>query len=59
MADWMYWVTAFVFTCVGFFIGADSSKKIIVNMTIDALIKEGYIKTRGMGKNQELVKYDE
>lgn len=55
----MFWVTAIVFTAVGFVISAEVNKKAIINITIDTLIKEGYIKTRGVGKNQELVKYDE
>lgn len=59
MVDWMFWVTAIVFTAVGFVISAEVNKKAIINITIDTLIKEGYIKTRGVGKNQELVKYDE
>jgi len=59
LADWMYWVTAIVFTSVGFFIGIESGKKVIVALTIEQLIKDGYIKTRGLGKDKEIVKYDE
>jgi hypothetical protein len=59
MVDWMFWVTAVVFTAVGFVISAEVNKKAIINITIDTLIKEGYIKTRGSGKDKELVKYDE
>lgn len=59
LADWMYWVTAIVFTVVGFFLGVENGKKVIIPLTIEQLIKDGYIKTRGFGKDKELVKYDE
>lgn len=55
----MYWVTAVVFTCFGFFVGVEKSKNIIIGITIDTLIKEGYLKARGHGKDKELIKYDE
>jgi hypothetical protein len=59
MLDWMYWVTAIVFTGVGFYISAEVNKKAIINITIETLIREGYIKTRGFGKDKELIKYDD
>lgn len=59
MVDWMYWVTAVVFTVFGFFCSLSFSKKLMVQMTIDSLIDQGFIKTRGEGENIQLVKYDE
>ena len=59
MADWMYWVTAIVFTCLGWFWGVQFSKLRMIEITIDSLIEQGYLKTRGAGRNKEIVKYDE
>lgn len=59
MLDWMYWVTAIVFTVVGFSFGMSFSKEIITAATIEALIKQGYLKTKGTGSEKQVVKYDE
>jgi hypothetical protein len=59
LADWMYWLTAIVFTVVGFTWGLEYNKQHIISMTIDSLIEKGYIKTRGFGRNKEMLKYDE
>jgi len=59
MADWMYWITAIVFTGLGFSWGINFRKEVIIALTIDTLIKDGYIKTRGKGNHQELLKFDE
>ena len=59
MVDWMYWVTAVVFTVVGFTWGLQFNKEIITAATIDALIESGYLKTRGTGQNKEILKHDE
>lgn len=59
MADWMYWITAMVFTVVGFSFGMSFSKEAIVAATIDALIEQGYLKTRGSGDTMKIVKYNE
>ena len=59
LADWMYWVTAIVFTVVGFTWGLEFNKQHIISITIDSLIEQGYIKTRGFGRNKEMLKYDE
>lgn len=59
MLDWMYWITAIVFTCVGFSFGLGFNKEIITAATIEALIRQGYLKTRGSGENVQIVKHDE
>lgn len=59
LADWMYWLTAIVFTVVGFSFGIGFNKQLIISLTIDALIDQGYIKTRGFGRNKEMLRYDE
>lgn len=59
MVDWMYWVTAIVFTGLGWFWGVQFSKIRMIEITIDSLIQQGYLKTRGVGKDKEIVKHDE
>lgn len=53
-------ITAVVFTFVGYGMGKANATLEIVNIaiatTIDSLIKEGYLKTRGSGKDIEIVK---
>ena len=64
MDYWMFWVTATIFTVIGYYFGKNEpvplehSKKITENV-IDTLIKDGYLKTRGSGENTEILKYDE
>lgn len=59
MADWMYWITAIMFTIVGFGFGITANKEAIIAATINSLIDQGYLKTRGVKPNLEIVKYDE
>lgn len=60
---WMYWVTAAVFTLVGYSFksGSLSYKETqrVTKETIDTLIDMGFIRTRGVGEDVELVKWNE
>lgn len=51
--------TAIIFTVVGWFYGKKGQMQEIVELTIDSLIEEGYLKTRGSGKNMEILKWRE
>ena len=53
-----YWLlgTALVFTFVGFYFARQDSIN-VVEGTIDSLINQGYLRTRGEGKNLEVLKY--
>jgi len=62
MDNWTYWLTALIFTCVGWFMARNEPpsfkhSKRITQETIDTLIEMGYLKTQGLGDNQELVKW--
>ena len=59
MADWMYWITAVMFTIVGFGFGITANKEAIIAATIHSLIDQGYLKTRGSGNDLQIVKHDE
>jgi len=50
---------AVVFTVVGYFWGSQTRTKDIVSVTIDSLINEGYLKTRGTGKDMVILKWRE
>lgn len=52
----MYWLTAVVFTILGYCLSMNHSKKVMVQLTIDNLITQGYLKTRGTGEDTQLVK---
>ncbi len=54
-----FWLfgTAVIFTLVGWAMGKKSSAYAIVASTIDRLIKDGYLKTRGTGTNLEILKW--
>lgn len=59
-------ITSIVFTITGYLMAkTDKSKaslsetKRITQQTINTLINMGYVKTRGTGAEQELVRYDE
>ena len=61
---WMYWITAVVFTALGFYFGKDSpgykERKRITQHTIDTLVELKFIRTRRDEEGEiELVKYDE
>ena len=49
--------TAVLFTFVGRYMAYKEVIGDVVESTIDNLIKEGYIKTKGSGENLELLKY--
>ena len=49
--------TAIVFTFVGRHLTMRDQMEDVVEATIDSLIENGYIKTRGEGENLELLKH--
>ena len=51
--------TAVVFTAYGWFMGVKSNVKNISEAVIDSLIEQQYLKTRGFGKDLEILKYTE
>lgn len=58
MYGWLF-ATAVIFTVVGYSMGRQSVKSLVelaIGATIDNLIREGYLKTRGAGKNMEILK---
>lgn len=60
---WIF-ITAVLFTLVGYSMGKKSTRALVelaIATTIDNLIREGYLKTRGVGKNMEILKanYDQ
>ena len=52
-------VTAVIFTAVGWYWGLKSQAINVVESTIDALINDGYLKTRGTGKDLVILKWRE
>jgi hypothetical protein len=56
---WWLFGTAVVFTFVGRFMSFRDHVTLAAEKTIDQLIKEGYLKTRGVGRNQEILKHTE
>ena len=56
MTFWLF-VTAVVFTFVGKQITLRSTIEEISSAVLDKLIEDGYIKTKGSGKNMEILKY--
>lgn len=55
----MVFTTAIIFTVFGWYIGKSSQIESLVATTIDSLIKDGYLRTRGKGANLEILKWDE
>ncbi len=53
---WLFF-TAVIFTTVGFFWGASVKTEKAAAYVIDTLIKEGYLRTRGSGKDTKILKY--
>lgn len=47
--------TALIFTAVGWRMGRQTIVYEVVESTIDSLIEDGYLKTRGHGEEQELI----
>ena len=52
-------VTAVIFTGYGWLMGIKSNVKNISEAVIDSLIEQKYLKTRGFGKDMEILKYTE
>ena len=54
-----YWLlgTAIVFTFVGRYTAYRDALEDVVAATIDSLIDDGYIKTKGEGKDMEILKH--
>jgi len=52
-------VTAVIFTGYGWWLGVKSNVKNISEAVIDSLIEQKYLKTRGHGKDMEILKYTE
>lgn len=55
---WIF-ITAVIFTIVGYGMGKNSTRALVelaISTTIDSLIREGYLKTRGVGKDMEILK---
>jgi len=54
-----YWLlgTAILFTFVGRYLAMKEQLENVIEATIDSLIENGYIKTRGEGENLELLKH--
>ncbi len=58
--DMTYWLlgTAIVFTLFGRYTATlRNNVKTVVESTIDSLIEQGYIKTKGKGDNIEILKH--
>ena len=56
---WWLLGTAVLFTFVGRFMAFRDAVEDAVGSTIDSLIEQGYLKTRGVGRNMEIVKHTE
>jgi len=56
-----YWllVTAILFTFVGRYMAFRDAVEDVVGATIDQLIADGYLKTKGEGDEMELLKHGE
>ena len=57
--EMVWWLlgTAVVFTMFGRYMALKIYVNDAVAATIDTLIKDGYLKTRGSGKNMEIIKW--
>jgi len=52
-------VTAVIFTGYGWWLGAKSKLRKSTEAVIDSLIEQNYLKTRGHGRNMEILKHTE
>ena len=50
-------ITAVIFTGLGYWIGRQKNVEGVAETMIDKLIDDGYIKTKGTGDDLELLKY--
>ena len=61
MEMWMYWTTAIIFTCMGWFMrGGETSfrqSKANTQQVIDTLIEMGYVKVEGEGDEAEMIRW--
>ncbi len=58
----MIWWLIFAYvvgTVFGRYIGFKASVEDVVGSTIDSLIENGYLKTRGVGRDMEILKHTE
>ena len=55
----LVFATAVIFTVFGWYVGARNNTEHLVVFTIDSLIKDGYLKTRGTGEDLEILKWNE
>lgn len=55
----MLFIVAVVFTGFGYIWGMRTQLKNIIASTIDQLIEDGYLKTRGTGDDMEILKWRE
>ena len=56
---WWLFATAVIFTGVGRFMAFRDKLESVVAATIDSLIEDGYLKTRGVGRDMEILKHTE
>jgi hypothetical protein len=56
---WWLFGTAVLFTLFGRYSAFKANFEDVVATTIDSLIEEGYLKTRGKGRNMEILKHTE
>jgi hypothetical protein len=47
-------ITAIIFTIVGYRMGQRNT----IELTIDSLIEQGYLRTKGKGKELEIIKWN-
>ena len=55
---WLFFAYA-VGTAFGWYMGVKSNVKDVAEAIIDSLIEQKYLKTRGTGRNMEILKYTE
>ena len=56
---WWLFGTAVLFTFVGRYMAFKDNIQFITEATIDSLIEQGYLKTRGAGRDMEILKHTE
>lgn len=55
----MFFITAILYTVLGFWWGTEYNRKAIIVETIDELISSGFIRTRGEGDDMEILPYND
>lgn len=55
----MIFITALIFTVVGWIWGKQRHVELVVASTIESLIEDGYLKTQGTGKDMQILKWRE